>query len=218
MVGPAKLKFLWDEIAFLNKQSVDGAIVECGVWAGGATLTMVYAQLHTGSTSRSFWLFDTFQGLPPPSHPRDDPRAKHVYSKISQGDGQSYGYKKTIGGRWNYAPLQLVQAVLDLSGYPSTRLHFVKGPVETTLSSSYLPEKIALLRLDTDWYTSTSKELDILWDRLLPGGILVIDDYCAWSGAKNAADDFFRRRRANLSRMVVPHGNDSLCLTLRKPG
>lgn len=77
------------------------------------------------------------------------------------------------------------------TGYPPEGIVFVKGKVEDTLSDR-VPERIALLRLDTDWYESTRCELKHLFPRLVQGGVLVLDDYAWWSGSRKAADEYFR--------------------------
>jgi hypothetical protein len=70
---------------------------------------------------------------------------------------------------------------------------FIKGKVEDTLvQANQLPNAISFLRLDTDWYESTKIELDILYEKLIPGGILVIDDYANWNGVRKAVDEFFK--------------------------
>jgi len=79
----------------------------------------------------------------------------------------------------------------------SERIHYVKGMVEDTVPEQ-APEKIALLRLDTDWYESTRHELEHLFPRLSSGGILIIDDYGHWAGAKEATDEFIARHRLQL--------------------
>lgn len=69
-------------------------------------------------------------------------------------------------------------------------LEFVIGPVEETLITK-VPERIALLRLDTDWYESTRAELEYLYPRLVVGGVLIVDDYGHWKGARKAVDEYF---------------------------
>ena len=87
-----------------------------------------------------------------------------------------------------------MQAVLNTSDYPSHRTHFVQGRVEDTLRrSEALPDKIAILRLDTDFYSSTAVELEVLWPRLQPGGWLYIDDYFDFGGARQAVDEWLQR-------------------------
>jgi O-methyltransferase len=75
-------------------------------------------------------------------------------------------------------------------GYPGERLHFVAGDVAKTIPE-HAPEAIALLRLDTDFYASTRHELEQLYPRLSPGGVLIIDDYGDWAGARKATDEYF---------------------------
>jgi O-methyltransferase len=91
--------------------------------------------------------------------------------------------------------------VLDATGYPGERLHFVTGPVEETIPAT-TPEALALLRLDTDWYESTRHELDHLYPLLVEGGVLIIDDYGEWEGARQAVDEYFMDRDAPLLSRV----------------
>jgi hypothetical protein len=85
-----------------------------------------------------------------------------------------------------------VQANLRSTGYPPERIHYVVGKVEDTLPQA-APERIAILRLDTDWYESTRHELEHLYPRLTAGGVLIIDDYGHWAGARRAVDEFLAR-------------------------
>jgi predicted O-methyltransferase YrrM len=87
------------------------------------------------------------------------------------------------------AGLEDVRAGFAKVGYPEGRLHYVVGKVEDTLPDQ-LPERISILRLDTDWYESTRHELETAYSRLSPGGVLIIDDYAHWSGSKKATDEF----------------------------
>ena len=89
------------------------------------------------------------------------------------------------------APLHEVKQAMMLTRYPWEKLIFVPGRVEVTLPDQ-APEQIALLRLDTDWYESTYHELEHLYPRLADGGILIVDDYGHWQGARQAVDDYFR--------------------------
>jgi hypothetical protein len=93
-------------------------------------------------------------------------------------------------GVWCEAGLADVRANLESTGYPMERIRFVEGKVEDTIPAT-LPERIALLRLDTDWYESTRHELRHLYPLLSRHGILVIDDYGHWQGARQAVDEYF---------------------------
>merc|ERR1711871_1075377 len=88
------------------------------------------------------------------------------------------------------------------TGYPARKLHFVKGKVEDTLNiSSNVPKLISVLRLDTDWYASTKMELEVLYPRLVPGGMLIVDDYCRWGGARKATDEFLKLHSGELENV-----------------
>lgn len=91
---------------------------------------------------------------------------------------------------WCEASLEDVQENMKSTGYPAERIHFIKGPVEETIPGR-LPNRIAILRLDTDWYESTKHELIHLYPLLVPGGVLIIDDYGHWQGAQKAVDEYF---------------------------
>jgi hypothetical protein len=80
------------------------------------------------------------------------------------------------------------------TGYPPEKVHFVKGMVEDTIPEQS-PDGIALLRLDTDWYQSTKLELLHLYPRLANQGVLIIDDYGHWQGARRAVDEFISELR-----------------------
>ena len=92
---------------------------------------------------------------------------------------------------WAYAPTERVRHNLGSTGYPEAQVTYVRGPVEETIPGT-MPHRIALLRLDTDWYASTAHELRHLFPRLVTGGVLIIDDYGHWEGARRAVDEYFR--------------------------
>jgi len=193
MVPETRLRFMYDAIERVNQNGIAGDIVEAGVWKGGMSMIMAIAQLHTSlpGLERQSWLYDTFEGLPAPSAD-NDAHSKDIYEKIQSGEmtpEQEKGWS-VEQGKWNYGPEELVQKNMLATGFPKDQIHFVRGKVEDTLKAlENLPEKIAILRLDTDWYESTKAELEILLPRLQPGGLLFIDDYCTWGGSRKAADE-----------------------------
>lgn len=154
----------------IDADAVDGDVVECGVWRGG---NIILARML--SPSRFCWLYDTFEGMRNPSE--FDVNRSGV--AIQEG-------KAAVS-------LEQVKNNFRQTGtYDKSRLRFIAGKVEETLlEEDNIPNRIALLRLDTDWYHSTRIELEKLWPRLQPGGILIIDDYGHWLGARKAVDDFF---------------------------
>jgi hypothetical protein len=86
-------------------------------------------------------------------------------------------------------------------GYPAERIHYHAGLVQDTIPEQ-APERIALLRLDTDWYESTRHELAHLYDRVPSGGVIIVDDYDYWEGSRQAVDEFLAARGAHL--LLVP--------------
>lgn len=163
----------------LAEREIEGDFVECGVWKGGH----VIAALLSSPTVKHYWLFDTFDGMTEPGE-QDFKRGAHATTMAK--------YRKLGIKNWCRAELEEVQRNIAPYQQEDQHLHYVVGPVEQTLVSHPLPDKISLLRLDTDFYASTKIELETLWPRLVPGGILIIDDYKSWQGCQQACDEFFQ--------------------------
>jgi O-methyltransferase len=108
-------------------------------------------------------------------------------------------------GVWAYASLEDVRETMQLSEYPEERIHYYKGKVEDTIPAN-APEQISILRLDTDWYESTRHELEHLWPRLVPGGVLLLDDYGWWDGAKRAVDEWLAETNLPLLLLRMDEG------------
>lgn len=160
--------------------------------------------LEIDVTDRELYLYDTFEGMPPPTEEDRD------YNGIS-AEAQLLNQKKGTGV-WCEASLDDVRSNMVSTGYPSERIHYVQGIVENTIPAS-LPVKIALLRLDTDWYASTKHELEHLYPLLEPGGVLLIDDYGHWQGARQAVDEYF----AKIGTVPLLARIDSTCRCFVKP-
>lgn len=173
-------------VRYVDARSLPGAFVECGVWRGGSSMAAALAFALAGDTGRDLYLFDTFAGM---SRPTDDDRT--LVSDQQAMDKWLREQTAGDGSTWCHASLQDVQANLARTGYPPERLRMVQGKVEDTLRrTETLPAQIAILRLDTDWYESTKAELDELFWRVTPGGVVIFDDYGHWAGAKKAVDEF----------------------------
>jgi O-methyltransferase len=172
-------------VRYLCQNRIAGDFVECGVWRGGSSMAMAMTLLQEGSRDRHLYLFDTFEGM---TEPQDvDRRAKDgLAARLEMEQDVSRS-----GEVWAVAGLDDVQQNMARTGYPPQQLHFIKGPVESTIPAHSPPGPIALLRLDTDWYESTRHELIHLFPRLVPGGVLIIDDYGHWEGARKAVDEYF---------------------------
>lgn len=182
MTSLARRASLLGAVDHVVKHRLPGDIVECGVWRGGSMMLVALALMARGDTSRNLYLFDTFEGM---SEPTDEDRALSGESAQEQLDRTSRDH-----ALWAVAGLDDVQANLWSTGYPRDKIHFVKGKVEDTIPGT-IPERIALLRLDTDWYESTRHELHHLYPRLSQHGVLLIDDYGHWQGARQAVDEYF---------------------------
>ena len=167
-----------------RRRGIVGDVVECGVWKGGSMMAVAEMLTRLGDTGRDLHLFDTFTGMSEPS--------QHDVS--FRGDSASETMKRQReedpSFQWCGSPLDEVRHNMLATGYPRERVHFVEGMVEQTIPGS-APDRIALLRLDTDWYESTRHELVHLFPRLVDGGVLIIDDYGHWQGARRAVDEYF---------------------------
>jgi hypothetical protein len=144
--------------------------------------------LEQGDCARRLYLYDTFEGMTPPGEFDVDYLGAHASSVEAElGAGQP-------GFRWNYVPLDEVKREVLSVGYPADRISLIKGKVEETLPAQ-APERIALLRLDTDWYESTKHEMETLYPRLVRGGVLLIDDYGHFEGARRAVDEYLQKHK-----------------------
>jgi hypothetical protein len=189
MTGPARLLALIDAVRYCANRELAGAFVECGVWRGGSVLAIIRTLQDLGVADRDVYLYDTFEGMTEPTEADVsvmDPPALKIWGHARSG--------KRVAWPEVFAPElvneEAVRSLISGTGYPSEHVRFVKGPVEQTIPGS-APEEISLLRLDTDWYESTRHELTHLFPRLLPGGVLIIDDYGHWRGAQKAVDEYF---------------------------
>lgn len=186
MTSPERLWSLIQAVRYIHTRPIDGDVVECGVWRGGSSMAAALALKSVGDTGRGLWLFDTFEGMTRPSS--DD-------VSIQSGQAAMDKWMQTKTGDdasdWCWASVEDVRSNMERTGYPRDRIRMIKGKVEETLLvPTNLPDRIAILRLDTDWYESTKTELETLFERLTPGGVMILDDYGTWAGARKAVDEF----------------------------
>lgn len=187
MTSPERIVSLLRAIDYLEENSVKGSIVECGVWKGGSVMA---ALLALRDKNRSVYLYDTYEGMSEPTE--DDKSYKNESATkafLSKDD-----YWKRIEC---YSTLDEVKNNIQKVDYPSRLIQFVQGKVEETIPST-LPEEIALLRLDTDWYESTMHEMIHLYPKLVKGGVIIIDDYGHWKGCKKAVDEYIAKNKIRL--------------------
>jgi O-methyltransferase len=171
-------------IRHIENNHVPGDIVECGVWRGG---NLIIAGLLRNRLrfDRQIWAYDTFTGMTAPTaadfKPAGDLDVERKFARLDRGDHNEWCFASEV---------EVLRKFEHRVG--NRDLRAVKGPVEETLAKSEnLPDEIAILRLDTDFYESTKVELEMLYPRLAKGGVLIIDDYGEWAGARKAVDEYF---------------------------
>ena len=184
MTSPGGIEAFCDSVRYVVGHNIPGSIVECGVWRGGSMMGAAETLKSLHACDRHLYLYDTFAGMTPPGEhdlQTDGTTAEQLLHEQDPADPKSV---------WCIAGLDDVVSNLASTRYPTDLMHFIQGPVEETLPEA-APEQIALLRLDTDWYESTRHELEHLFPRLVPGGVLILDDYGCWQGARRAVDEYF---------------------------
>ena len=184
MVSADRLLAFMEATRYIENNNIEGAIVECGVWKGGASMASMLTLLEMNGATRDYYLYDTYEGMNAPTEHDQTFEGKSAQEKFdaTKIDADS--------SDWCRCSLDDVRENVLTSGYDADRIHFVKGKVEDSIPGT-IPEKIALLRLDTDWYVSTKHELDHLFPLLEKGGPLLIDDYGHWDGVRKAVDEYF---------------------------
>ena len=183
LTSDERICMLIRSVQYLVKHGIAVDIVECGVWRGGSMMAAALLLKHMGVSDRRLYLFDTYEGMP---------RPEEREQSVDGCDAQSYFREHQTGldsSDWCCASLDEVKRNLWSTGYDPGKIHFVRGKVEHTVPHKDL-ERIALLRLDTDWYSSTKHELVHLYPLLSKGGVLIIDDYGYWSGSRKATDEY----------------------------
>lgn len=174
---------LCSAVAYVIRHGIEGAIVECGVWRGGSMMAIAKTLSVLGDTSRHLWLFDTFRGMPQPSDADVDHRGTMADAYLRKDPNGRKGRNPT-------SDLNEVTRNMDRTKYPSANIHYIEGKVEDTIPGQ-LPDRVALARLDTDWYESTRHELENIVPRVSSHGVVIIDDYGHWAGCRKATDEFF---------------------------
>jgi hypothetical protein len=196
MTGFEKLYGLVQATRYVAQHHIPGDIVECGVWRGGSMQAVALTLREQGDTERHLHLFDTFEGMPPPT----DKDSRHGRSAQELLDRRDRDHNI-----WAIADLADVQEGMREVDYPADRVHFHQGLVEETVPAQ-APDQISILRLDTDWYESTRHELEHLYDRLSPGGVLIIDDYGHWEGSRLATEEFLKKSGEPLLMLPLAAG------------
>ncbi|MEP7375336.1 MAG: TylF/MycF/NovP-related O-methyltransferase [Chitinophagaceae bacterium] len=191
---------LFEQVVYCDQNNIDGDFVECGTWKGGATGMMALATLKYGPVRRHLHLFDAFQEICQPDEEHDDKGIidevkKLVKTKQFEEDLKPLtGVYDQFGGPGTLAEnKKLLEQVI---GYPADHLHYHVGWFQDTVpADAGSISKIAVLRLDGDWYQSTKVCLDHLYDKVVKDGIVIIDDYGYNTGCKKAVDEFLAAKK-----------------------
>ncbi len=178
--GLHRVDALVTAVKYIVANEVTGDIVECGVWRGGSIMAILETLWALGRDDRDIYLYDTYAFIDSFSEYDVSHKGEKAEEILTDAEKAEY---------WSVTLEEVKKNVYSID-YPRERLHFIVGKVEDTIPGE-VPEKIALLRLDTDFYESTRHELVHLYPRLSVGGVLIVDDYGHWRGAKKAVDEYF---------------------------
>lgn len=215
-VGPLEMTqhTTFAAVEYIVKTGIEGDLIECGVWQGRQILMMAQTLKSYGIVDRNIYLYDTFRGQIKPTSDdykdKDNPLLSAQVNLARWERGQITGASKS----WKAAGVGEVRANVYRSGYPQERFHFVEGDVLSTLPND-MHTRIALLRLDTDWYESTRHELESLYERVVVGGVVIIDDYGRWRGCRKAVDEYFSTLGPRAPLLVRTSGSERVCIKVR---
>ena len=181
MTSKERVVSLEAAVRYLCAHDITGDMVECGVAAGGSVMAIAVTLLDLGKADRCLWLYDTFEGMPAPT--------EHDIGRFGTPAMKLFKKRHNQEGGWLKFSVEDVKTNVLSTGYPEEQFQFVQGKVEESLLKM-VPERIALLRLDTGWYESTKSEMETLFPRISPGGLILLDDYFRWKGSRKAVDDY----------------------------
>jgi len=196
-----------EAILYCEKNKISGSYVECGVMEGAHPILACNTILQYNLNRRHIYMFDTYEGLTKPGeydYSTNDP-IFHMDNKsvIENWESQKTGENTS---KWCYCSLEDVEKNVCQTNYPKDKLHFIKGDVmETLLEEQNLPHAIGVLRLDTDWYESSKFELEKLYHKVLPGGVVILDDYFHWDGQRRATNEFLKEN--NIRKRIFRSNN-----------
>ncbi len=186
-----RMHALYKSVEYILKNNIQGDFIECGVWRGGSCMLIAKTLKKYDCKDRQIILFDTFEGM-------SEPTDIDIDFKGAAAKGTMDSFNKKFNFNWFKVELSTVENNMKKTGYPLTNIKYVKGMVEDTLSKYPINNKIALLRLDTDWYESTKAEMNYLFPHLEKGGVLIVDDYGYWQGARKAIEEYIAETKIPL--------------------
>jgi len=200
MLPVERLITLHQQASHCERIRLPGAFVECGVWKGGSVALMALANLEAGAARRDLHLFDSFTDICEPDQAVDGERAVREVKAWSKGGGVDgklapvAGFYDSMGGAGTLeGNKELLEKVV---GYDPKFIHYHVGWFQDTLPKAAAEiGEIAILRLDGDWYASTIVCLEHLYDKVVEGGFVIVDDYGAYEGCRKAVDEFRQQKK-----------------------
>lgn len=187
MTSVERMYSLYCAVNYILSNKIEGDFVECGVWRGGSAMLIAQMLSNRNISDRKLYLFDTFEGMSQPGNNDFSFRNESADSLLAKNVDDK---ENSV---WCLADINDVQNNMKKTNFPNANLVYVQGKVEDTLPAKKPDGKIALLRLDTDWYESTKHELNILFPAVTEKGVLIIDDYGHWQGCRKAVDEYFQQ-------------------------
>lgn len=182
---------LFQTVEYILNNNIPGDFVECGVWRGGSSMMILKTLMLNGVKDRKLYMYDTYEGMSEPTADDGVDANKEWKDSVVSTETNS----------WCLSKIDEVKANIQSTGYDINLVTMVKGKVEDTIPG-VLPSQIALLRLDTDWYESTKHELLHMFPLLQKNGVMIIDDYGHWEGARKAVDEYFKNNNSAMLQRI----------------
>ncbi|MCC6824998.1 MAG: class I SAM-dependent methyltransferase [Acidobacteria bacterium] len=204
MSTPIDMATLYELVIHLDRYNVEGDLVECGVWKGGSAGIMAAASLRGAKEAkRVLHLFDLFDDIVAPDPEKDAGRGVDEINEFLKKKGKTLSdisANETLTGIYDghggHGKVEIVRELLvNKIRYPESKLCFHVGLFQDTVPAADDIGKIAMLRLDGDWYDSIKIPLDHLYDRVVKGGVVIIDDYWTYEGCRRAVDEFMEENK-----------------------
>jgi O-methyltransferase len=198
----ARAMTLWQQVRYVDREGIQGALVECGVQHGAMPALMALAHRHAGTPTRMIHLFDSFEGLPEPDTEKDGTAVRFMHALAEAGKKPPFEDKgRLIPIGVCVSPIENAERLMQMVGHPAELTAYHKGWVQDTLppfaaSVEYVESngvdggKIAILRLDVDLYDATAACLKYLAPFVADGGFIIEDDMGHLQGAKRAVDEY----------------------------
>jgi hypothetical protein len=201
MLSKRRLVTLYQQAAYCEEHRVPGSFVECGVWKGGAMGMMALANLRKSETRRHLHLFDAFQEICEPEAAVDGEQAVRQVRQLTGRDGHDKGVLEAVTGIYDSmggpGTLEENKRLLERDiRYPADNIFYHAGWFQNTIPADHEHiGPIALLRLDGDWYASTKICLEYLYEKVVKGGIVIVDDYGTYEGCRRAVDEYLHLKQ-----------------------